>query len=131
MKKFCMNRKDMTENYYFRFFKCGLSIEMTSELCFKNVRTVKLWDSGKTIPPECRRLMRMYSKQQLGLNEQWDGFYMQADRLVLPTGEELEAQQVLTAAAILEIAAKPEQEILTKIGRYLRAIKKIQLRIKE
>ncbi|MCG7500070.1 DUF3653 domain-containing protein [Vibrio sp. Of7-15] len=122
-----MNRKDMTENYYFRFYKCGLSIEMTAELCFKSVRTVKLWDKGKAIPPECKRLMKMYCSRRLGDSKQWEGFYMQSDRLVLPTGEALEAQQVLTAAAVLEIAAKPEHEVLVKLARYLRAIRKIEV----
>ncbi len=36
-----MKYHEMTKNYIFREFKCGLSIEDTDELCFKNVRTVR------------------------------------------------------------------------------------------
>lgn len=121
-----MNRKHMTENYYFRFYQCGLTLEMTAELCFKSVRTVKLWDSGKSIPPECKRLMRLYTKSELGI--EWDGFSMQANKLVLPTGERLDPQQVVTAAAILELAPQTEMEIMQKLGRYLRALDRIKSR---
>lgn len=47
------------QNYIFREFECGLTVEQAAELCLKTVRTVKKWDKGKTIPPECKRLMRM------------------------------------------------------------------------
>ncbi|SPY28497.1 Uncharacterised protein [Photobacterium damselae] len=38
--------REMTKNYYFRKFQCGLSKKDTAELCFKSVRTVTRWDSG-------------------------------------------------------------------------------------
>ena len=49
----------MNKNFIFREYECGLSVEETAELCLKTARTVKEWDKGKTIPPECKRLMKM------------------------------------------------------------------------
>lgn len=51
-----MKYHEMTKNYFFRGFECGLSIEDTAELYFKSMRTVKEWDKGQSIPPECKRL---------------------------------------------------------------------------
>lgn len=42
-----MKYREMTKNYIFRELECGLSVQETSELCFKSVRTVKEWDKGK------------------------------------------------------------------------------------
>lgn len=46
-----MNRKEMTKNFVFREFECGLSIEEAAKLCFKTVSEVKRWDKGEKIPP--------------------------------------------------------------------------------
>ncbi len=62
----------MTKNYIFREFESGLSIEETAELCLKTARTVKEWDKGKTIPPECKRLMRMTKGRVLSSSEAWE-----------------------------------------------------------
>ncbi|ODS04745.1 hypothetical protein VSF3289_03884 [Vibrio scophthalmi] len=53
-----MKYRDMTKNYVFREFECGLSIEQTAELCFESIRTVKSWDEGSEIPDVCKRLIR-------------------------------------------------------------------------
>lgn len=47
-----MKYHEMTKNYVFREFECGLSIEKTAQLCFKSVTTVKAWDGGKDIPKD-------------------------------------------------------------------------------
>lgn len=44
-----MKYHEMTENYIFREFECGLFIEETAELCLKSVRTVKEWNKGKEL----------------------------------------------------------------------------------
>ncbi len=54
----------MTKNQLFRQFHCNLTIEETAKLCFKSVSTIKRWDSGDTIPKECKRLMRMCNPPQ-------------------------------------------------------------------
>ncbi|WP_229618694.1 regulator, partial [Vibrio parahaemolyticus] len=99
-----------------------LSVEQAAELCLKTVRTVKEWDKGKTIPPECKRLMRMTKGRELSPSEQWEQFKMHYDRLELPTGQLVTAQQILTGIALLEIGSEPDQVTMTKILRYVRAI---------
>lgn len=61
-----MKYHEMTENYIFREFECGLFIEETAELCLKSVRTVK----------ECKRLMRNQCRLELGHTMEWYGFKM-------------------------------------------------------
>jgi len=117
-----MKYHEMTKNYIFREFECGLTVEQAAELCLKTVRTVKEWDKGKTIPPECKRLMRMTKGRELSPSEQWEQFKMHYDRLELPTGQLVTAQQVLTGIALLEIGSEPDQVTMTKILRYVRAI---------
>ena len=120
-----MKYHEMTKNYIFREFECGLSIEQAAELCLKTVRTVKEWDKGKTIPPECKRLMRMMKGRELSSSEQWEQFKMHYDRLELPTGQLVTAQQVLTGIALLEIGALTDLEAAGRILKYVRALKDI------
>ncbi|HGF5000407.1 TPA: regulator [Vibrio parahaemolyticus] len=117
-----MKYHEMTKNYIFREFECGLSVEQAAELCLKTVRTVKEWDKGKTIPPECKRLMRMTKGRELSPSEQWAHFKMHYDRLELPTGQLVTAQQVLTGIALIEIGAEPDRRIMSKLLRYARVL---------
>ncbi|EGQ8507196.1 TPA: phage protein [Vibrio parahaemolyticus] len=118
-----MKYHEMTKNYIFREFECGLSVEQAAELCLKTVRTVKEWDKGKTIPPECKRLMRMTKGRELSPSEQWENFKMHYDRLELPTGQFVTAQQVLTGIALLEIGALTDLEVAGKVLKYARVLK--------
>lgn len=115
----------MTKNYIFREFECGLSIEETAELCLKTARTIKEWDKGKTIPPECKRLMRMVKGRELSSSVQWENFQMHYDRLELPTGDLVSAQQVLIGIALLEIGSLTDLEYSRKILKYARALNRI------
>ncbi|MET2968807.1 hypothetical protein [Vibrio harveyi] len=78
-----MKYHEMTKNYIFREFECGLSVEQVAEFCLKTVRTVKEWEKGKPIPLECKRLMRMTKGRELSSSEQWEHFKMHHDRLEL------------------------------------------------
>ncbi|EHR0760532.1 phage protein [Vibrio parahaemolyticus] len=118
-----MKYHEMTKNYIFREFECGLTVEQTAELCLKTVRTVKEWDKGKTIPPECKRLMRMTKGRELSPSEQWEHFKIHYDRLELPTGQLVTAQQVLTGIALLEIGAASDQILASKLLKYARVLK--------
>ncbi|HGS5290968.1 TPA: regulator, partial [Vibrio parahaemolyticus] len=89
------------------------------------VRTVKEWDKGKTIPPECKRLMRMAKGRELSPSEQWKHFKIHYDRLELPTGQLVTAQQVLTGIALLEIGAKSDVDTARELLKYARALKKL------
>ncbi|KHA59677.1 regulator [Vibrio variabilis] len=120
-----MKYHEMTKNYIFREFECGLSIEETAKLCFKSVKTVKEWDKGKEIPKVCKRIMRMSKGRELFTSEDWRGFKVHFDKLELPTGDMVSAQQVLTGIALLEIQSELELKIAHKILRYARAISRI------
>ncbi|EJE8517246.1 regulator [Vibrio parahaemolyticus] len=119
-----MKYHEMTKNYIFREFECGLSVEQAAELCLKTVRTVKEWDKGKTIPPECKRLMRMTKGRELSSSEQWEHFKMHYDRLELPTGQLVTAQQLLTGIALLEIGAISDLKAMSRLLKYSRVIAK-------
>ncbi|WP_079880935.1 regulator, partial [Vibrio parahaemolyticus] len=86
-------------------------------------RSVNAPISNKTIPPECKRLMRMTKGRELSPSEQWEHFKMHYDRLELPTGQLVTAQQVLTGIALLEIGALTDLEAAGRVLKYARALK--------
>ncbi len=120
------NYREMTKNYVFREFECGLTVEETAKLCFKSVITVKSWDKGKAIPPECKRLMRMTKGRELGASEDWERFKMHKNTMELPTGERVTPQQILTGIALLELGSEPDLIIASKLMRYVRALTDIK-----
>ncbi|KQB03363.1 regulator [Vibrio metoecus] len=121
-----MNRNEMTKNFVFREFECGLSVEDAAKLCFKTVREVKQWDAGKKIPPICKRLMRWHSRKELYYGDEWWGFKMEGGRLILPTGDRVAPQQILAAIAILQIEAPSDAITRSKLLKYARAMAKIK-----
>ncbi|MBY7906382.1 regulator [Vibrio fluvialis] len=121
-----MKYHEMSKNYIFREFECGLTKEQTAELCFKSVRTVTGWDLGKEIPPECKRLMRWFSKKELSHYPEWEGFAMNESRMLLPTGQQVTPQQILTGLALLEIQSDIELKTCTKLLRFARVIAKLK-----
>ncbi|EKZ9000175.1 phage protein [Vibrio fluvialis] len=125
-----MKYHEMTKNYIFREFECGLTREQAAELCFKSVRTVTDWDKGKPIPPECRRLMRMYSRRLLGQHSGWEEFKMVHDRLELPTGKKITPQQLILGIALLEIQSELELKTSTKLLKFARSLIEVQKKIK-
>lgn len=118
--------RKMTKNYIFRKFECELSKEDAAELCFKSVRTITSWDNGKEIPKECKRLMRMFKCRQLSHDDSWNGFRMVKNKLELPTGQKVSAQQLLTAVAVLSIESELELKISTKLLKFAREIELIK-----
>ncbi|WP_162046389.1 DUF3653 domain-containing protein [Vibrio taketomensis] len=121
-----MKYHEMTKNYIFREFECRLSKKEAAKLCFKTERTITEWDKGKTIPDECKRLMRMYRRLELSHNESWVGFEMRGDKLVTPTGQLVTPQQVITGLALLEIQSELEIKTMSKLLQYARVIAKIK-----
>ncbi|MEK2144794.1 regulator [Vibrio parahaemolyticus] len=121
-----MKYHEMTKNYIFREFECGLTVEEAAKLCLKTVRTVKEWDKGKAIPPECKRLMRMTKGRELSSSEEWEHFKMHYDKLELPTGQLVTAQQVLIGLALLEIGALTDLEVAARVLKYARAIARLK-----
>ncbi|ELX4172070.1 phage protein [Vibrio vulnificus] len=121
-----MKYYEMTKNFVFREFECGLTVEETAKLCFKSVRQVKEWDKGKSIPSECKRLMRMSRGRELSSCDSWEAFKMHYDKLELPTGKLVTAQEVLTGLALLEIDAPNDLKTKSKLLKYARAISKLK-----
>ena len=120
-----MKYHEMTKNFVFREFECKLSEEETAKLCFKSVSIVKGWDKGKEIPKECKRLMRMAKGRELSSCENWEQFQMHYNKLELPTGRFVTAQEILAGIALLEIQSDLELKTNTKLLRYARAISKM------
>ncbi|MBY8103173.1 regulator [Vibrio fluvialis] len=122
-----MKYHEMTKNYIFREFECGLTREQTAELCFKSVRTVTEWDKGKPIPPECKRLMRQFKRLELSHFKEWEGFRMNGGLLVIPTGKAVRPQEILTAISLLEINSELELSISSKLLKYSRVIANLKV----
>ncbi|KJY82427.1 regulator [Vibrio galatheae] len=116
----------MTKNYIFRQFDCGLTVEETANLCFKSVRTVKKWDEGALIPPECKRLMRMYRRLELSPYDEWIGFSIENRKLKAPNGQAYTPQQILTGLGLIEISSELEIKTSTKLLKTARAISEIK-----
>ncbi|ELL0570773.1 phage protein [Vibrio fluvialis] len=121
-----MKYHEMTKNYIFREFECGLTREQTAELCFKSVRTVTEWDRGKPIPPECKRLMRLFKGKILSDLVEWRGFQMTNGKLLLPTGQLISPQEILTGIALIEIQSELELKTSKKLLNLARAISSIK-----
>lgn len=120
----------MTKNYVFRKFECGLSKEETAKLCFKTVRIVTGWDKGKEIPKECKRLMRMAGGRELYHTEEWAEFQIQKGRLLLPTGDLITPQELLTGIALLQIRSELELKTSSKLLKFARVLASIKLKAK-
>ncbi|RJX72811.1 regulator [Vibrio sinensis] len=121
-----MKYREMTKNYVFREFECGLSKEETAKLCFKSLRAVTEWDKGKAIPKECKRLMRMATGRELSQSDVWQGFIMHPDKLELPTGRMISPQELLAGIALLEIQSELEIVTTTRLLKYARKIADIK-----
>ncbi|MEZ8672566.1 regulator [Vibrio cyclitrophicus] len=121
-----MKYREMSKNYIFRELECQMTKKEVAELCFKSVRTVTGWDEGNPIPPECKRLMRMSRGRELGGSDTWLNFKMHYDKLELPTGQLVTAQQVLLGVALLEIQSELELKTTTALLKYVRAIVRIK-----
>ncbi|PAU35468.1 regulator [Vibrio coralliilyticus] len=121
-----MKYHEMTKNYIFREFVCGLTIDKTAMLCFKSVRTVKEWDKGKEIPEECKRLMRKECRLELSYTDEWKGFKMKNERLELPTGQLVTPQEILLGIALLQINSELEIKTSRKLLKLARAIASIK-----
>ena len=115
--------KKITNNYIFRKFTCGLSRIEAAELCFKSVRTITRWDGGQEIPPECRRLMKMYAGRNIGvLNEEWEGWIIYKEELIVPGGWSLTPERIITGNALLEIGADNDRQNKAVIMRAARLL---------
>ncbi|MCD9479346.1 regulator [Photobacterium phosphoreum] len=119
-------RTNLTQNYIFRKFVCGLSKKDTAALCFKSVTTVTRWDKGNPIPPECKRLMRIYRGMELAtINPKWKGWRIDNGELTNEAGISLKPEQILMGHALMEINSENERVLKTKIIQTARMLKNL------
>ena len=115
----------MTKNSLFRKFHCGLSVEKAAELCFESVEEVTKWDKGKTIPPICKRLMRLYAGRELDpISEDWNGWTMTHDQLITPAGWGLTPDRIMTGNALIEIGVDHDRKAMTIMVKTARELRK-------
>ncbi|MBL0525137.1 regulator [Aeromonas dhakensis] len=101
--------RELTKNFIFRWFECGLSKEETANLCFVSVRQVTYWDKGTEIPPVYKRLMRMASGRELPtIWKEWEGWRMKNDCLISPAGVTYDRRR-LEAVAIIQAERSERQ----------------------
>lgn len=101
--------RELTKNFIFRWFECGLSKEETANLCFVSVGQVTYWDKGTEIPPVYKRLMRMASGRELPtIWKHWEGWRMMNDCLVSPTGVRFDRRRI-EALAIIQVERSEQQ----------------------
>ncbi|MGN5062836.1 DUF3653 domain-containing protein [Aeromonas sp. 6P] len=88
--------RNITKNFIFRWFECGLSVRETAELCFVSVSEVTLWDEGKKIPDIYKRVMRMACGRELPtiFTRYWEGWRMSGYHLITPAGSQMTRQRL-------------------------------------
>lgn len=123
-----INKKHrITDNEIFRFYTCNLTVEMTAKLCFKTPKTVLQWDKGKTIPPICKRLMKMYAYRELSpLDEDWQDWKITKGKLITPDGWPLTPNRIIMGNALIEIGAADELRFQREVLRTARMLKKLK-----
>ncbi len=70
--------------------------------------------------------MRVTKGRELATSEDWENFKMHKNALELSTGQLVIPQEILTGIALLEIGAKPDAMIATKLMKYVRILCKIK-----
>lgn len=67
----------------------------------------------------------MNKGRELSSCEDWENFVMRHDRLELPTGQLVTAQQVLIGVALLELGATNDIKIAHQLLKYARVLKSL------
>lgn len=103
-----MKREKTTDNFIFRFFRCGLSLEKTCKLCDVSQKTVEGWDRGNPIPEHRKRLMELYSGLRLDhLHDDWAGWIIRGPWMITPYGEKLRMRDIL----YMSIQDRPDRDL--------------------
>ncbi|WP_318442701.1 DUF3653 domain-containing protein [Photobacterium leiognathi] len=118
--------RQITQNAYFRIYICGLSVKKTAELCLKSVKTVEGWDRGRTIPPICKRLMKLYCNKDLDPTcDDWNGWKINKGELITPNGWVLTPDRIVMGNALVEIGAENDKKTRHEILKIARMLKKL------
>lgn len=121
-----MKLRQSSKSQFFIEITCGLSIEKAAKLCGKKASEITEWCKKDTIPCGYKRLMRMNRKLELSEDKKWLGFKMESGKLVLPTGDRLSPEQILTGHALIEIGAPDDRKTLSRLVRIAREIARIR-----
>ncbi len=70
--------------------------------------------------------MRWSKGRIISSNNEWENFNMVMDKLDLPTGQRVSAQEVLAEIALLEIGSELELKTTSKLLKHVRAIANIR-----
>jgi hypothetical protein len=71
------------------------------------------WDKGNMIPPECKRLMRIYRGMELeAINPKWKGWRIDNGELTNEVGISLKPEQILMGYALMEINSALKTKII-------------------
>ena len=70
--------------------------------------------------------MRITAKRELHHDEKWEQFELRGGRMMLPTGQLVSPQQIITGIALLEIQSVEDRKTLHKLLKYSRAISKLK-----
>lgn len=69
--------------------------------------------------------MRLATGRELSSGKSWEGFQMKHDKLELPNGRLLTAQEILLGAALAEIQSELELMTTSKLLQFARVLAKI------
>lgn len=87
------NRRIPHENEIFCFFNCKLTIVKICKLCGVSQKAVEGWFEGKPIPDYYKRLMQVYSCNDLS-HIGWENWKFERGQLVTPLGYKINPEQI-------------------------------------
>ena len=67
----------------------------------------------------------MNKSRKLSICDEWENFVMRHDRLELPIGQRVTAQQVLIGVVLLELGASNDMAVAHQILKYARVLKEL------
>ncbi|WP_231566211.1 DUF3653 domain-containing protein [Vibrio sinaloensis] len=69
----------------------------------------------------------MYSYRSLSFESEWEGFYLEQGKLVLPSGVRLTPAQILLGSTLLEISADQDMRMTSRTIKVARELAKLKL----
>jgi hypothetical protein len=67
----------------------------------------------------------MIKGRELHNKPDWEGFQMRGDYLILPNGQQVTSQRLLTAISVLEIESEIEIKTTSKLIKYARMLSRL------
>nr|WP_308410883.1 DUF3653 domain-containing protein [Vibrio diazotrophicus] len=67
----------------------------------------------------------MIKGRELHHKPDWEGFQMRGNYLILPNGQQITSQRLLTAISVLEIESEVEIKTTSKLIKYARMLSRL------